>query len=202
MDKSKVLMFFSILILILSSLSFGGCLDDKEDGVVGIPEGKDPQADINESHVEITVEIMNTYEEQKHIVMKFKVGTLEERRYSKNQFITLPKDSQEEYSQVVEIPKNATAKFVDTEIIVNEDETKIIDVKGESNDASAIVNATIANTNSEQQDITIRFEVESYQSEYAEIKKIDLPESSMDEYFQKIDIPDNETIIDYRAEII
>ncbi|MBS3782049.1 MAG: hypothetical protein KGY68_05515 [Candidatus Thermoplasmatota archaeon] len=201
MDKIKILMIFSISILLLSALSFSGWFEDDEGGVVGIPEGEDPEADIHEDYIEISVKIMNTYEEPKQIVMKFEVGTVEGGRYSENQFITLPESSRELYSQVVEIPVNETGDFVDTEIIVNEDETRIIDVRGESYDGSATINVTIANTNFDSEKVLIEFIVKTENGVYNEKKSIKVSKSSVEVHQGEVEIPSDETPIDFDVQI-
>lgn len=203
LSKNKIRTFATAFLLILSAVLISGCMGDQE-SQVGIPSDAELEWDYDqeENRVEMTVPIRNTYEEPKDIVVQFMVITSEENRYSEIEILRLPEDSKEEYSHSIDIPKNETANSVDARILVWEDEVGIVDVSGEDLGRRAVVNATIANTNPEQENITVRFEAETEQSEYVGIKRVNLPKSSMDEYSQRLDIPNGETVIDYRAEII
>jgi|GEM_PF-2705662 len=198
---TKILMIFTVSILLLSSLSFSGCLDEDEGGIVGIPEGEDPDGTIHDDHVNASVPIMNTYDEPKQIVMKFEIGTEEGGRYSEMKFITLPENSVEVYYQVIEIPESETPSFVDTEIIVGYDEIKVIEVDGETSEGFAQVNATIANTKFDSERILVEFIATTEDEVYSQKEGIDVSQSSVDVYTADIeDVPPN--VVDFDAQII
>ena len=194
-------MIFTVSILLFSTLSISGCLGEDDEGIVGIPEDEDPDGEVHDDHVEVFVPIMNTYEEPKQIVMKFEVGTLEDGRYSEIKFITLPEDSVEIYTQVVEIPEDEKPKYIDTEIIVEYDEVKIIEVDGDASEGSAQVNATIANTKFDSERILVEFIATTEDEVYSQKKGIDVSQSSIDVYTADIeDVPLN--VVDFDAQII
>ncbi len=201
--KNKVLLIFTVLILIFSTLTLSGCLnDDDGEGIVGIPEGEDPEGEVHEDHVEVLVPIMNTYEEPKQIVMKFEIVTEEDGRYSENKFIVLPEDSVEVYHQVVEIPENETPNLVDTEIIVWYEEIKIVEVGGESSEGSAVLHTRIANTKFDSERILVEFIVTTEEDIYSEKKRIEVTESSMEVYTAQVEVHPEEVLVDFDAQII
>ncbi len=195
-------MVFTVSILLFSTLSFSGCLDEDEEGVVGIPEGEYPEGEDHDDYVEVFIPIMNTYEELKQIVMKFEILTKEDGRYSEMKLITLPEDSVEMYSQVVEIPDNETPAFIDTEIIVGYEEIKIVDVEVESSEESAVLNATIANTKFDSERILVEYIVTTEEDIYSEKKRIEMSENSMDVYTAQVEVPPEEALVDFDAQII
>jgi len=204
MSKSnhyRLVSMIVVVVLILASVFLSGCLND-DGGTVGIPEGENPEGDIYEDHVEIFVPIMNTYEEPKQIVMKFEVGTEEGGRHSEMKYITLPEDSVDVYNQIVDIPENETPDFVDTEIIVWYEETKIVEVDGEYSEGNAALNATIANTKFESERVLVEFIVTTEEDIYSEIEELDVAKSSMEIYTEDVGIPPDEDPVSFDAQKI
>jgi len=205
MDRSnltKILMFVTVSVLLFSTLTISGCIDEDDEGTVGIPEGENPDGTVHDDHVNASVPIMNTYDEPKQIVMKFEIGTEEDGRYSEMKFITLPENSVEVYYQIVDIPENETADFVDTEIIVQYEEIKVVKVDGESLEGSAIVNATIANTKFDSERLLVEFTVITEDEIYSEKKGVDVTRSSIDVYTAELEFPIDETAVDFDVKII
>lgn len=190
-----------VILLLSSALLLSGCTSSDQEDVVGIPKGEEARGDFykEENRANISVPILNTYDEPKEIVMKFVVITAEYNRYSELKKIRLPEKSQQEYYQEIHVPENETNEFI-AEIIVAEDEVGIVEVEGEQLDGEALVNTTIANTNFDSKDVTVNFEVITKEGKSSERKQLTLLENSMDEYSQKISI--DGTPEEYNAEII
>ncbi|MEF8835892.1 MAG: hypothetical protein V5A76_07025 [Candidatus Thermoplasmatota archaeon] len=208
MGKNKTVTFASVFLLIFSAVLFSGCTDEQE-GEVGIPSEGDLEWDYHqeENQVEITIPIWNRYDEPKDIVIEFIVMTEDEnqveKRHSKIEKLRLPENSEEKYTRSVDIPENETPTSVEGLILVWEDEVGTVKVSGEYLEGVAKVNATIGNTNPEQKNITVRFEVQTGEDVYKDVKRFNLPGSSINEYQKEVDdIPEGENPVDYRAEII
>ncbi len=189
-----------ILVLLVTSASIG-CLEegDREEGVVGIPEGETPEGEDHGDHVLVYIRIMNTYEEQKSIVMKFEIMTEEGGHYSNMKFINLPEDSLDLYTQEVDIPEDETPSLIDTEILVEDDEIDIVKVEGDESERGVLINATIANTKSESERTRFEFEVMTEENVYNEQKVIDLDERSLELYSKEIEIPEEEKPIEFNV---
>ncbi len=202
MNAKRGLCLLAVVLLLFSALILSGCTTEPE-GVVGVPEGEDARGDYfsDESRVVVYIPILNTYNEPKEIVVEFQVFTEEENHYSETKVIRAPERSDEEYSKEIFIPEEETAVDFKAEIIVSEDEVKIIETEGESSDEEAFVNVTIVNTNFDPKKVVVEFQVVTeYGGVESEIVHITLAENSMDEYSQKLYI--DATPKEYHAEII
>ncbi len=202
-NKRKFSVLILTIFLITSTSLMSGCISSEQENVVGIPEDEEPRGDFYkaQNRAEIFVPILNTYEEPKEIVVKFEMITGLGNRYSELKKIRLPANSQQEYSQEIHIPENETEDFL-AEIIVSEDETGVVEIEGDPAEDHdyVLMNVTAANTNFEPKEVTISYEVVTEEGkERSEMKQVTLPETSMEEYTQKI--PMEGTPEEYRAEI-
>ncbi len=201
--SSKSVTILIVFFLLSSASLLSGCISSDQDGMVGIPEDEEPRGDFyrNENRAEISVPLLNTYDEPKEIVVRFEVITAENNRYSELKKIRLSGNSQEVYTQEIYIPENETDEFL-AEIVVAEDDIGIVEVRGEPFEDNVLINATVANTNFESKDVTIRFEVTTDDgTEKSETKQVNLPENSMDEYYQNIYFDETPEEFDVDAEI-
>ncbi len=200
----KLLSSIVVVVLIFATVFLSGCTEEHE-GQVGIPGDAGSIGDYHEeeNRVEITIPIWNTYDEDKSIVVRFMVETLEENVYDGIEMLELPADSEDEYSHSINIPEDESPEDVEARILVWEDEFGIVEVSGEHLENSALVNVTIGNTLYEEEEIAIQIEVETEEDIYRRVKSgVNLPETSMEEYQEEITIPEGEEPVDYSAEII
>lgn len=201
--KTELSTIMVLVILLLSASLLSGCTTDEREGVVGIPAGEDADGDFysEENRAEIFVPILNTYDEPKEIVVRFKVITTEQNHHSELKMIRLPENSQEVYSQEIYVPEGEVGEFFDAEITVAEDEVGIVEVRGEQVDDHALINATVANTNFEPKEVTLSFEVITEDgNKESKTMQVTSSENSMEDHSQKI--PLDRALEDYHVEIV
>ncbi|MFP3872559.1 MAG: hypothetical protein ACLFVL_06730 [Candidatus Aenigmatarchaeota archaeon] len=205
MKKKRSGLLLLMVILLLSTSMLSGCTTDEQEDVVGIPKDESASGDFysEEDRAEIFVPILNTYDEAKEIVVRFKVTTKNNNQYSELKKIRVPANSKEVYSQEIEVPEREEGQFFDAEIVVPEDEVKIIEVGGRhlDNRSEAVVNATIANTNFERKDVSVNFKaiMETGEVESEKIS-ITLRKNSMEIHSHTVSV--DGTPEDYNAEIM
>ncbi len=202
--KSATLGMMMVLLLLSASLLSGCITSDQK--IVGIPGGEEVRGDFyrEDNRAEISVPILNTYDEPKEVVVKFEVITPENERYSELDKIRLPENSQHEYSQEIYLPEDEeeTEEFL-AQIIVPEDDIGIVEIEGDQikNEDDVLMNVTIANTNFDSEDVILKFEVITEEGNVeSEMKEVTLPENSIDDYSQKMHV--GETPENYTAKIL
>lgn len=195
--KLSTIMF--VVLLLFSSLALSGCTGD-QDKTVGLTDAGGDFVEGENATVYAT--LLNSYEEDKQVVVSFSVLTEEGGNHSEMRILKVPAGSEKEYLQNITIPPDETPQDYDVRIVVGEDEVGLTDLEGNSitKDLTQI-NATIANTNFESGDIVARFEVRTENDTYTKKKSLRLPKSSMDEYSQKISIPSDENPTEYDVQI-
>ncbi len=192
----------AVIILLLSVSSLSGCTSEEEN-VVGIPKGEKGHGEYTADKATVSLPIMNTYSEEKAAVVQFTVETEDGSSYIEKKVVTLPKNSEKAYSEDIEIPSNKTPSKFDAEIIVFEDKTSIIEVRGTSLGNRTRMNASIANTHTGSKQVEVRFEVITDQGrKEMKTKEITLTQSSIEEYSQELELREDENPEEYQAKII
>ncbi len=201
-NRNTLTVIFIILVLMITFSSLGCLEDGEEERVVGIPEGEEPEGKDHGDYVLASVPVMNTYGEEKQIVLKFEIITEEEGHYSENKFVTLPKDSVEIYTQEVDIPEEEIPSIIDAEIVVSYDEIDLVEVDGQRSEDGALINAAIANTKFESERTRLEFEVTTDIDVYIEQKIVDVEESSLHTFSKEIDFSEDEELVDFDVQKI